>query len=186
LGISIKLAPDVRVRASSRGVRTSLGSRAARLHVGGGRTAFSSGLGPVSMSGTLSARRRGAPARRTGSARAATDKAVSAMVENADEARAGYGAAEVDGYARTVKRLFLAVIAGSAVSLFVPVLVFVPIVLLVCVIVAASREVRRRRAIDRRRAHPRARGSRPSGMIAASRTRSPSAGVGGPGRQERT
>src|SRR3954454_19466708 len=47
MGFSIKIAPGVRVRASSRGVRTSIGPRAARLHVGAGRTGFSTGLGPV-------------------------------------------------------------------------------------------------------------------------------------------
>ncbi|MEU4677901.1 DUF4236 domain-containing protein [Micromonospora sp. NPDC023737] len=47
MGFSIKLAPGIRVRASSRGIRTSLGPRAARIHVGGGRTGFSTGVGPV-------------------------------------------------------------------------------------------------------------------------------------------
>src|SRR3954469_15138917 len=48
MGFSVKLAPGVRVRASSRGVRTSLGPRIARVHVGGGRAGFSTGVGPVS------------------------------------------------------------------------------------------------------------------------------------------
>ena len=43
MGFSVKIAPGVRVRASSRGIRTSIGPRAARLHVGGGRTGFSTG-----------------------------------------------------------------------------------------------------------------------------------------------
>jgi hypothetical protein len=47
LGFSVKVAPGVRIRASSRGVRTSIGPRAARVHVGGGRTTFSTGAGPV-------------------------------------------------------------------------------------------------------------------------------------------
>src|SRR6478752_9020408 len=50
LGVSIKLAPGVRVRASSRGVRTSIGPRAARVHVGAGRTRISTGAGPVTVS----------------------------------------------------------------------------------------------------------------------------------------
>ncbi|MBB6033157.1 DUF4236 domain-containing protein [Phytomonospora endophytica] len=54
MGFSIKLSPGVRVRVSSRGVRTSLGPRGARLHIGGGRTAISSGFGPVTYSTTLS------------------------------------------------------------------------------------------------------------------------------------
>ena len=53
MGFSVKIAPGVRVRASSRGIRTSIGPRAARLHVGGGRTGFSTGAGPVSYSTTL-------------------------------------------------------------------------------------------------------------------------------------
>lgn len=47
MGFSIKVAPGVRVRASSRGVRTSLGPRVARVHVGAGRTGVSTGVGPV-------------------------------------------------------------------------------------------------------------------------------------------
>ena len=38
MGMSVRLAPGVRVRVSSRGVRTSVGPRVARLHVGGGAT----------------------------------------------------------------------------------------------------------------------------------------------------
>jgi hypothetical protein len=44
--LSFKLAPGVRVSASSRGVRARLGPRAARVHVGGGRTGVSTGAGP--------------------------------------------------------------------------------------------------------------------------------------------
>ena len=49
LGFSVRLAPGIRVRASSRGLRTSIGPRAARLHVGAGRTGFSTGAGPVTL-----------------------------------------------------------------------------------------------------------------------------------------
>lgn len=59
MGFSIKIAPGVRVRASSRGVRTSIGPRAARLHVGGGRTGFSTGVGPVGYYTTLGGGSRG-------------------------------------------------------------------------------------------------------------------------------
>jgi hypothetical protein len=58
VGFSFKVAPGVRVRASSRGIRTSLGPRAARLHVGGGRTGVSTGAGPVSFYTSLSGSRR--------------------------------------------------------------------------------------------------------------------------------
>lgn len=57
MGFSIKLAPGIRIRASSRGIRTSLGPRAARVHVGGGRTGVSSGFGPVGFYGSLGGRR---------------------------------------------------------------------------------------------------------------------------------
>jgi hypothetical protein len=49
LGFSVKIMPGVRIRASSRGLRTSIGPRAARIHVGGGRTGFSTGAGPVTL-----------------------------------------------------------------------------------------------------------------------------------------
>lgn len=47
MGFSVRIAPGLRVRASSRGLRASVGPRAARLHVGSGRTGFSTGAGPV-------------------------------------------------------------------------------------------------------------------------------------------
>lgn len=53
MGFSIKLAPGVRVRASSRGVRTSLGPRAARIHVGAGRAGVSTGIGPIGYYSSL-------------------------------------------------------------------------------------------------------------------------------------
>ncbi len=58
LGVSFKIAPGVRVRASSRGVRASVGPRAARVHVGAGRTRISTGAGPVTLSTTLGGPRR--------------------------------------------------------------------------------------------------------------------------------
>jgi hypothetical protein len=58
LGFSVKVAPGVRIRASSRGVRTSLGPRAARIHVGSGRTAVSTGAGPVTFYSSLGGGRR--------------------------------------------------------------------------------------------------------------------------------
>ncbi|MEH0938700.1 DUF4236 domain-containing protein [Micromonospora psammae] len=68
MGFSIKLAPGVRIRASSRGIRTSVGPRAARVHFGAGSTGFSSGVGPVGFYTSLGGGRRGS---RSG-ARAAT------------------------------------------------------------------------------------------------------------------
>ncbi len=43
---SFRLGRFVRVRHSSRGVRLSIGPRAARLHVGGGKPGVSAGTGP--------------------------------------------------------------------------------------------------------------------------------------------
>jgi len=37
MGFSVRVAPGVRVRASSRGLRTSLGSGRTKVHVGAGR-----------------------------------------------------------------------------------------------------------------------------------------------------
>src|SRR3954452_18160121 len=46
MGFGIRVMPGVRISASSRGIRAGIGPRAARLHVGAGRTGFSSGDGP--------------------------------------------------------------------------------------------------------------------------------------------
>lgn len=57
---SFKIAPGVRVSASSRGLRTHLGPRVARVHVGGDRTGVSTGAGPFTAYQSV-----GAPTRRT-------------------------------------------------------------------------------------------------------------------------
>jgi hypothetical protein len=53
-GVGFRVAPGVRLRASRRGPRMSLGPRMARVHVGSGRAAVSSGSGPVTLWSTLS------------------------------------------------------------------------------------------------------------------------------------
>jgi hypothetical protein len=58
MGFSVKLAPGVRVRVSSHGVRAGVGPRIARVHVGSGRTGLSSGLGPFSVYGAVGGKRR--------------------------------------------------------------------------------------------------------------------------------
>lgn len=75
LGVSFRIAPGVRVRASSRGLRASIGPRAARLHVGGGRTGISTGAGPVTVYAAVggAGRRRGRPATASRTARAQAD-----------------------------------------------------------------------------------------------------------------
>lgn len=89
VGFSFKVAPGVRIRASSRGVRTSIGPRAARLHVGGGRTGVSTGAGPVGFYTSLSGSRRsgggGALPRNAGTSQRALAQA--AKHERAQELR---------------------------------------------------------------------------------------------------
>lgn len=58
MGFSVRVAPGVRVRATSRGLRTSIGPRAARIHVGAGGSGFSTRAGPFSYyTGASSSRR---------------------------------------------------------------------------------------------------------------------------------
>jgi hypothetical protein len=58
MGFSVKLAPGVRIRASSHGIRAGIGPRVARVHLGTGRTGFSSGVGPVSFYTAVGHKRR--------------------------------------------------------------------------------------------------------------------------------
>ena len=60
---SVKLAPGVRVSASSRGLRAHVGPRGARVHVGGGRTGVSTGAGPFTFYESLGAGRSSRPYR---------------------------------------------------------------------------------------------------------------------------
>jgi len=90
MGFSIRLAPGVRVRASSRGVRASVGPRAARVHVGGGRAGISTGAGPVGFYTSLGGGRRGSG--RGGGAASyqrqfAAQQRQTARSERAEEAR---------------------------------------------------------------------------------------------------
>ena len=54
---SVRLAPGVRISASSRGLRAHVGPRGARLHVGGGGTGVSTGTGPFTYYQSVSGRR---------------------------------------------------------------------------------------------------------------------------------
>lgn len=88
MGFSVKLAPGVRVRASSRGVRTSLGPRAARVHVGAGRTGFSTGVGPVGYYTSVGgSRRRSGGGTGAANRQLATATKAAATQEKAEEAR---------------------------------------------------------------------------------------------------
>lgn len=88
MGFSIRIAPGVRVRASSRGVRTSLGPRAARLHVGGGRTGFSTGVGPVSYYTSLGGSSHRSTSSRSSSGTAATNRQLAAAARAEDKLEA--------------------------------------------------------------------------------------------------
>ena len=67
-GFSVRLAPGVRVRASSRGIRTSIGPRAARVHVGAGRTRVSTGAGPFTVTSGVGTRQTSSRGQSTGGA----------------------------------------------------------------------------------------------------------------------
>jgi hypothetical protein len=58
MGFGIRIAPGVRIRASSRGIGASVGPRIARVHVGPGSAGVSSGLGRFSAYSGSSTRRR--------------------------------------------------------------------------------------------------------------------------------
>lgn len=53
-GVGFRVADGLRFRVTRRGPRVSLGPRIARVHVGGGRAAVSTGAGPVTLWHTLS------------------------------------------------------------------------------------------------------------------------------------
>ena len=76
MGFSVKIAPGVRVRASSRGLRTSIGGRGARISVGGGATRLSAGAGPIRYSTTVNTGRRRATGPRPATASNATSSAA--------------------------------------------------------------------------------------------------------------
>lgn len=89
MGFSVRIAPGVRVRASSRGVRTSIGTRTARIHIGAGRTTFSAGAGPFrystgSSGGGSASVRRSAPA---STSRTTMTLAQAAKAEEAERLR---------------------------------------------------------------------------------------------------
>lgn len=53
-GIGFRVAPGLRLRATRRGPRVSIGPRIARMHLGGGQPAVSAGRGPFTVWSTLS------------------------------------------------------------------------------------------------------------------------------------
>lgn len=97
MGFYFKVAPGVRVRLTGRGVRTSVGPRAARLHFGAGGLGVSTGVGPVSYYARVGGRspsRRGPATTTTRSSYAAAStkpEATPAAQAKAAEARALQG-----------------------------------------------------------------------------------------------
>jgi hypothetical protein len=85
--VSIKLAPGVRVRASSRGVRASVGPRIARVHTGAGRTTLSSGIGPFTSSTSVGGRRRPASGGRGPGGTSAPRTSLAALERQARQAQ---------------------------------------------------------------------------------------------------
>src|SRR5258708_35018758 len=67
MGFYFKLAPGVKIGATRRGLRASVGPRAARVHFGAGGTGVSTGAGPVSLYHSVGGgrRRRGTAPSRT-------------------------------------------------------------------------------------------------------------------------
>jgi hypothetical protein len=59
VGFYFKIAPGVKIRATRRGLRASVGPRAARVHFGAGATGVSTGAGPVSLYHSVSGGRGG-------------------------------------------------------------------------------------------------------------------------------
>ena len=101
-GVSIKLAPGVRVRASSRGIRASVGPRIARVHAGAGRTTLSSGIGPFTSSTSAGGRRRPASGGRGGSTTGTPRTSLAALERQARQAQRD---AEITAVARTEQAL---------------------------------------------------------------------------------
>lgn len=58
IGMSLRIAPGVRLSASGSGMRASVGPRAARVHVGGRSAAVSTGFGPLTASSSTRRRQR--------------------------------------------------------------------------------------------------------------------------------
>jgi hypothetical protein len=77
MGFYFKVAPGVRLKVSSRGVRAGIGPRVARVHVGSGRPGISTGIGPAGIYAPLSGRRR--PAKRRASSRTPTKTSAAAQ-----------------------------------------------------------------------------------------------------------
>jgi HEAT repeat protein len=103
VGFGIKIAPGVRIRASSRGFSAGIGPRAARVHVGTRGVGVSSGVGPVSGYAHLGGGRRSARSGRSygGGGGYGPSRSTLAALERAS--RQAEKQAEIDSV-RTIER----------------------------------------------------------------------------------
>lgn len=102
MGMSFKVAPGVRVRASSRGISAGLGPRAARVHVGTRGVGVSSGVGPFSTYSHL-----GGGGRTTGAGSRSTYRGPTkaSVVAYERELRAAERQADIERLAAMEKKL---------------------------------------------------------------------------------
>ena len=106
MGFSVKLAPGVRVRVSSHGVRAGIGPRIARVHVGTGRTGLSSGLGPFSVYGAV-----GGKSRRKSTGRSSGRPPAAALERQAAAARRAQAGADKAREAQRLAAIFQEIIS---------------------------------------------------------------------------
>lgn len=107
MGFSVKLMPGVRVRVSSHGVRAGIGPRIARVHVGTGRTGFSSGLGPLSVYSSVGGNRR---RRSSHSSRSSGRPSAAALQRQAAAARRAQAEADKAREAQRLAAIFQEII----------------------------------------------------------------------------
>ncbi len=110
MGFSVKLAPGIRVRVSSHGVRAGIGPRIARAHVGTGRTGFSSGLGPFSVYGAVGGKGRRKSSHTSGG-RGSGRPSVAALERQAAAARRAQAEADKAREAQRLAAIFQEIIS---------------------------------------------------------------------------
>jgi len=111
-GVGFRVAPGVRLRATSRGPRVSVGPRVSRVHLGGGRPAVSAGKGPFTVWSTLSGGGHAPPAdlaasrkaEEWGSVRGYLDSLLSAHTAPVERAAPPVAPPPVPVSRRTVRR----------------------------------------------------------------------------------
>jgi len=100
---SFKVAPGVRVTASKRGLSSSFGPRAARVHVSNRGVGVSSGVGPVSTYTRFGTAQRRSP--RSGGSRASSGPTKVSIAAHERELKAAQREADIDKVATLEKSL---------------------------------------------------------------------------------